>query len=47
VLPLFPVILNALQIVPEERALRQRFGAEFDRYAARVRRWRVRSAVTQ
>jgi protein-S-isoprenylcysteine O-methyltransferase Ste14 len=39
VLPLFPVILNVLQIIPEERALRQRFGAEFDRYAAQVRRW--------
>lgn len=27
------------QIRPEERALRQRFGVEFDRYAAEVRRW--------
>jgi protein-S-isoprenylcysteine O-methyltransferase Ste14 len=39
VLPAFVVILDALQIKPEERALRLRFGAEFDRYAARVRRW--------
>ncbi len=31
--------LDRLQIEPEERALRQKFGAEFDRYAARVRRW--------
>jgi len=38
--PLLSVLLlNQLQIKPEERALRQRFGAEFDRYAARVRRW--------
>ena len=38
-LPLFVLLLNALQIRPEERAMRQRFGAEFERYAARVRRW--------
>jgi protein-S-isoprenylcysteine O-methyltransferase Ste14 len=38
-LPLFVGLLNALQIGPEERAMRQRFGADFDRYAAQVRRW--------
>lgn len=38
-LPLFVVVLNALQIRPEERAMRQRFGDEFERYAAQVRRW--------
>jgi protein-S-isoprenylcysteine O-methyltransferase Ste14 len=38
-LPLLVAILNVLQIGPEERALRLRFGAEFERYAARVRRW--------
>jgi protein-S-isoprenylcysteine O-methyltransferase Ste14 len=38
-LPLFVAVLNALQIRPEERALRARFGAQFDDYAARVRRW--------
>ena len=38
-LPLFVAVLNVLQIGPEERAMRQRFGAGFDRYAARVRRW--------
>ena len=38
-LPLFVAVLNVLQIRPEERAMRQRFGAEFERYAARVRRW--------
>jgi protein-S-isoprenylcysteine O-methyltransferase Ste14 len=39
VLPLFVIVLDTLQIKPEERILRQRFGAEFDRYAAKVRRW--------
>ena len=38
-LPLFVVVLTALQIRPEERVMRQRFGAAFERYAARVRRW--------
>ncbi|MCL1961238.1 MAG: isoprenylcysteine carboxylmethyltransferase family protein [Desulfovibrionaceae bacterium] len=38
-LPLFVAVLTVLQIRPEERALRQRFGAQFDHYAARVRRW--------
>jgi protein-S-isoprenylcysteine O-methyltransferase Ste14 len=38
-LPLFVVVLNGLQIKPEERILRERFGAAFDDYAARVRRW--------
>jgi protein-S-isoprenylcysteine O-methyltransferase Ste14 len=31
--------MNAFQIAPEERALRARFGADFDEYCARVRRW--------
>jgi protein-S-isoprenylcysteine O-methyltransferase Ste14 len=31
--------MNRFQIHPEERAMTQRFGAEFLRYAARVRRW--------
>ena len=38
-LPLFVVLLDTLQIKPEERALRQRFGEAYARYAARVRRW--------
>ena len=38
-LPLFVLAMNRLQIAPEERALRSRFGAEFERYAASVRRW--------
>ncbi|HKU46320.1 MAG TPA: isoprenylcysteine carboxylmethyltransferase family protein [Burkholderiales bacterium] len=38
-LPLFVAYLNRFQIQPEERALAARFGAEFERYRARVRRW--------
>lgn len=38
-----PVLLCAwltrLQIVPEERALREKFPAEFERYSRAVRRW--------
>ncbi len=39
VLPLFVGYLTVFQIKPEEAALRDRFGAGFDAYAARVRRW--------
>lgn len=39
VVPAFIVTLNRLQILPEERALRARFGAAFDAYCARTRRW--------
>jgi protein-S-isoprenylcysteine O-methyltransferase Ste14 len=38
-LPAFVAYMNRFQIAPEERALAQRFGAAFDAYAARVRRW--------
>ncbi len=38
-LPLSVGLLNTLQIKPEERLLRQRFGDAYARYAARVRRW--------
>jgi protein-S-isoprenylcysteine O-methyltransferase Ste14 len=38
-LPLFVATLNRLQIEPEERALRARFGAEFENYRRKVRRW--------
>lgn len=31
--------LTRLQIIPEERVMAQLFGAEFDAYASRVRRW--------
>lgn len=36
---LFVVWMNLLQIPAEERALRGRFGAAYDAYCARVRRW--------
>jgi protein-S-isoprenylcysteine O-methyltransferase Ste14 len=35
----FVAYITRFQIAPEERALRARFGAEFDAYAQRVRRW--------
>lgn len=38
-LPLSVWLLNTLQIKPEERVLRARFGREFEDYARRVRRW--------
>ena len=39
VVPLFVAYLTRFQIIPEESALRQRFGAGFDAYARKVRRW--------
>ncbi len=33
------LMLNALQIKPEERILRARFGQDYEHYATRVRRW--------
>ncbi|MGM0506051.1 MAG: methyltransferase family protein [Bacteroidota bacterium] len=38
-LPLFVWTMNTLQIKPEETILREKFGDEFDAYAARTRRW--------
>lgn len=38
-LPLFVLYLSVFQIRPEEEALRLRFGLEYERYQARVRRW--------
>ncbi len=35
----FVAYITRFQIVPEERAIRARFGPEFDAYCARVRRW--------
>ena len=36
---LFAVYLNRFQIIPEERALQERFGAAYAEYRGRVRRW--------
>ena len=36
---LFVLFIGRFQIHPEERALRELFGAEFDAFCARVRRW--------
>ncbi|ALS97032.1 methyltransferase family protein [Lacimicrobium alkaliphilum] len=38
-LPLFVVVMNRLQIIPEERFMLEKFGAEFTNYKASVRRW--------
>lgn len=38
-LPLFVLVMNRLQIIPEERFMLEKFGAEFDNYKASVRRW--------
>jgi protein-S-isoprenylcysteine O-methyltransferase Ste14 len=38
-LALFVAYINRFQIEPEERALRARFGEEFDTYCRGVRRW--------
>ena len=35
----FVLYLNLFQIIPEEKALRTRFGPEFAAYCAKVRRW--------
>jgi protein-S-isoprenylcysteine O-methyltransferase Ste14 len=38
-LPVFLLYIDRFQIGPEERVLRERFGAQFDDYCGRVRRW--------
>ncbi len=38
-LPAYVVLMNRLQIVPEERILAEKFGADFAAYRSRVRRW--------
>ena len=37
--PLFCVYITEFQIKPEERALMASFGAEYEAYMAKVRRW--------
>lgn len=39
VLPVFVAYMNRFQIQPEERALQQHFGADFQNYTQLVRRW--------
>lgn len=38
-LPLFVLYMNRLQILPEERALTEKFGDEYLKYQQEVRRW--------
>ncbi|HEX6004374.1 MAG TPA: isoprenylcysteine carboxylmethyltransferase family protein [Burkholderiales bacterium] len=38
-LPAFIAYMTQYQIKPEERALRAKFGCEFEQYMSRVRRW--------
>ncbi len=39
VLPAFAIYLTEFQIKPEERALRESFGGDYERYLNSVRRW--------
>ena len=36
---LFALFITQFQIVPEERMMREKFGAAYDHYCGRVRRW--------
>ena len=38
-LPLFVLFMNRFQIEPEERALRAKFGSQYEQYLVQVRRW--------
>jgi protein-S-isoprenylcysteine O-methyltransferase Ste14 len=38
-LPVFKAYMNRFQIAPEERALRQRFGSEFEAYTRSAPKW--------
>lgn len=37
--PLFVIVITVVQIIPEERALHERFGQEYVSYQRRVARW--------
>ena len=39
VIPLFIMVVQHLQILPEEKILRQRFNANYQNYCRQVRRW--------
>lgn len=39
VLPLFVLVLNTMQIIPEETCLKQRFSESYAAYTHKVRRW--------
>jgi len=36
---LFVLYITRFQIIPEERVMEEKFGAEFEAYKSRVRRW--------
>ena len=38
-LPIFVLVINVVQIVPEEKILGEKFGDEYRKYISRVRRW--------
>ncbi|MCC5452382.1 isoprenylcysteine carboxylmethyltransferase family protein [Rheinheimera sp. UJ51] len=38
-LPVFVLYMNRFQIIPEERHLQQKFGADYQAYLTQVRRW--------
>jgi len=38
-LPTFVLYMNRFQILPEERTLREKFGAPYEEYVSSVRRW--------
>ncbi|MCC5452384.1 isoprenylcysteine carboxylmethyltransferase family protein [Rheinheimera sp. UJ51] len=38
-LPVFVLYMNRFQIMPEERHLQQKFGADYQAYLTQVRRW--------
>jgi len=42
----FALVVDRIQIAPEEAALRARFGADFEAYRATVPRWLDRRSLT-